>query len=93
MILGPLENVECRVSRLSPRQTASPLHGPQFFAHMSVSKASSALLWARAPATQVSLSPGQCSVVPAQVLTLVLLWVRPTPHSSEVSTGFPGFIP
>ena len=41
----------------------------------------------------VSLSPGQRSEVPAQVLTLALLWVCPTPHSSEVSTGFPGFFP
>lgn len=41
----------------------------------------------------VSLSLGQRSEVPAQVLTLALLWVRPTLHSSEVSAGFPGFIP
>lgn len=41
----------------------------------------------------VSLSPGPCSVVPTQVLSLALLWVHPTPHSSEVSAGFPGFLP
>lgn len=41
----------------------------------------------------VSLSPGPCSVVPTQVLMLALLWVHPTPYSSEVSAGFPGFIP